>query len=156
MGGLPVFNGCGVAIEILSSLFQGPVAVSKSVLSHSPVALPGSSLFTPDTPGTIIATPPPNSLAWERCVHKPCHVGSSPLFFFSKSRVRPPNPRPQPSGSWGREGEPGAAGPGRPTPPAHSGSLGQGMAPYAPDLTSWRSKTSSSTTTHMAWVCFSH
>lgn len=28
-------------------------------------------------------------------------------------------------------------------------------APYAPDLTSWRSKTSSSTTSHVTWVCFS-
>lgn len=93
-----------MATEILSSLFQGLLAVSKSALSHSSMALrpPHCSL---DTPGTIIATPPPNSSAWERCVHKPCHVGSSPLFFSSKSKVRPVDPRLQPSGSWGRGGE---------------------------------------------------
>lgn len=151
MGDL-VSNGCGVAIQILSALFQGPVAVSKSVLSHSSVALPSSSLFTLDTPGTVTATPPPNSLAWERCVHKPCHVGSSPLFFFSKSRVRPPDPGPQPSGSLG-EGR-GARGHWpRPSYPTCSLRVTQNReAPYAPDLTSWRSKTSSSTTSHMTWV----
>lgn len=121
-------------------LFSGALELFPNLSSpilpwHCPA--PHCSLGTPQGPSCYPS--PPHSLAWERCVHKLCHVDSSPLFSFSKSRVRPPDPRPQPSGSWGRGGEPGATGPGRPTPPAPSGSLGRGTAPCAPDLTIWRS-----------------
>lgn len=59
-----------MATEILSSLFQGLEAISKSAFSHSSVALPPSSLFTPDVPGTI-AHPSLQFLSPGSCVHKP-------------------------------------------------------------------------------------
>ena len=92
-----------MATEILSSLFQDLEAISKSAFSHSSVALPPSSLFTLDTPGTT-AHPSPQFLSLGTlCPQTLCHVSSSPLFFFSKSRVT----GPQPSGSWGRGGSQG-------------------------------------------------
>lgn len=74
------------------------------------------------------------------CPQTLCHVGSSLLFFFSQSKVRPLDPRPQSSGSWGKGGEPGAPGSGQPLPPTHSGSRGMGMAPCGPDISVQRSK----------------